>query len=137
MKKIFLNFVVLSVLISLFSACSGSDVDERFVKKWTLFKIDGADPKNDKILGINYIFFDLREDGTYDGKWYKPDSMTDFIDLKGTWLSTAYGPNKDNFDLFLFYDKGNKKSKIFTVTKLEENIMVMKISDINHYFKSN
>ena len=137
MKKTILNLLVLSVLISIFSACSGSDVDEKFVKKWTLFKIDGADPKNDKILGINYIFFDLREDGTYDGKWYKPDSMTDFIDLKGTWLTTAYGENKDNYDLFLFYGPGNKKSKIFTVKSIENDIMVMKISDIDHYFKAN
>lgn len=136
MKKIFLNFLVLSVLVSLFSACSGSDVDERFVKRWTLTKVVGFGPDKDQILGVNNIFFDLKDDETFEARWYKEGSDTDFEDLKGTWLTTKYdGGGMEKIDLFLFYGP-KKKSKIFTVTKVTDGIMIMNLSNIDHIFEA-
>ncbi|MES2588785.1 MAG: hypothetical protein V4622_07370 [Bacteroidota bacterium] len=131
MKKYILNFLVLSVLVTIFSACSSSNVDERFVKRWTLTKVVGFGPEKDKVLGVNNIFFDLKDDETFTARWYKEESLTDFVDLKGTWLTTTYG---DKADLFLFYGP-KKKSKIFTVTKVTGGMMIMRLSEIDHIFE--
>ncbi|MGV3632618.1 MAG: hypothetical protein ACO1O6_15535 [Bacteroidota bacterium] len=125
------TLILFGALLLVMSACSGSDVDERFVKRWTLTKVVGFGPEKDEILGVNNIFFDLREDETFDARWYKPDSMTDFEDLSGKWLTTKYG---DKVDLFLFYGPGQKKSKILTITKVDDKMMVMNLSNIDHVF---
>ena len=131
MKKYLFNILILSVLVTIFSACSSSNADERFVKRWTLTKVVGFGPEKDKILGVNNIFFDLKDDESFTARWYKEGSMTDFEDLKGTWITTKYG---EQTDLFLFYGP-KKKSKIFTVTKVTDGMMIMKLSNIDHIFE--
>lgn len=134
MKKITLNFILISVLISVISACSKDS--DKFVKKWTLTKVVGFGPEKDVILGVNNIFFDLRSDETFDARWYDENSSTDFIELKGKWLTTEVGEKTGKYDLFLFYGPGQKKSKIFTVTKVTDGIMIMNLSNIDHIFES-
>lgn len=137
MKRTLFGLLLLAFVGIAVSACSGSDVDERFVKKWTLIKVVGADPKDDKILGINNIFFDLREDETMDARWYDMNSTTAFEDYSGKYLVTKYGEgSNEKWDLFLFYGPGQKKTKIFTVTKISDDVMIMNISNIDHIFKA-
>ncbi|MCE3295843.1 MAG: hypothetical protein K0R65_1557 [Crocinitomicaceae bacterium] len=123
-----ITLLLFSALFLIVTAC-GSDVDERFVKRWTLTKVVGFGPEKDEILGINNVFFDLRDDETFDARWYK--DSTDYEDLSGKWLTTKYG---DKVDLFLFYGPGQKKSKIFTITKVDDKLMVMNLSNIDHVF---
>ncbi len=128
--------MLFALLISAISACSGSDVDERFAKKWTLTKVVGFGPEKDQVLGVNNIFFDLKEDETFVGRWYDENSSTDFIELKGTWLSVEVGENTGKYDLFVFFGPGKKKSKIFTVTKVTDGMMIMNLSNIDHIFEA-
>lgn len=117
----------------LISACSNSNVDNRLAKKWTLTKVDGYGPEKDEVLGINTVFFDLRDDETFEGRWYDQNNMTDFITLEGKWLSTQY---EDRIDLFLFYGPNQKKSIIFSISSVEGNNMTMRISEIDYFFKA-
>lgn len=120
-------------LLFLLTACSGSNINEKLVKKWTLVKVDGFGHDKDEILGINNIYFDLKSDETFTARWYDQEKMTDFKDLKGKWLSTDVD---DKIDLFLFYGPKEKETLIFTITKVEGDEMVMRISEIDHFFKA-
>ena len=131
--KIKFTYLLFGVLFLVLSACSNSGIDNRLVKKWTLTKVDGYGPDKDKILGINTIYFDLKDDETFKGRWYDQNNMTDFIDLEGKWLSTQYD---DKIDLFLFYGPSQKKSIIFSISKVEGNDMTMRISEIDYFFKA-
>lgn len=131
--KIKFIYLLFGVLFLVLSACSNSSIDNRLVKKWTLIKVDGYGPDKDKILGINTIYFDLKDDETFKGRWYDQNNMTDFIDLEGKWLSTQYD---DKIDLFLFYGPSQKKSIIFSISKVEGNDMTMRISEIDYFFKA-
>jgi hypothetical protein len=104
------------------------------VKKWVLTRVDGFGPDKDKVLGINNNYFDLHDDETFEARWYDLEKMTEFKDMKGKWLSTDGG---GKIDLFLFYGPNEKETMIFTITKLEDDEMIMKISEIDHYFKAN
>ena len=137
MKRTIFNLLLFAFIGIVVSSCSGSDVDERFVNKWTLKEVVGSDPKNAKVLGIDNIFFDLREDGTMDARWYDPNSMTAFEDYKGRWLTTKYGEGvAEKHDLFLFYGPGEKKTKIFTINKIIDGVMIISASNIDHIFKA-
>lgn len=132
MKKLIFLFSLCTILLS-FNSCSNSNINENLVKKWTLVKVDGFGADKDEILGINKIYFDLKEDETFTARWYDQEKMTDFKDMSGRWLSTDVN---DKIDLFLFYGNNEKETMIFTITKLEGNEMVMKISEIDHFFKA-
>jgi hypothetical protein len=108
-------------------------MDDRMVKKWTLVKVDGYGPDKDKILGVNTVYFDLKDDETFTGRWYDQNTMTGFITLKGKWLSTPYD---DRIDLFLFYGPNQKKSISFSISHVEENELTMRISEIDYFFKA-
>ncbi len=131
--KIRFTYLLFGLLFLVLSACSNSNIDDRLVKKWTLVKVDGFGPDKDKILGINNIYFDLKDDETFTGRWYDQNNMTDFIEMEGKWLSTQYD---DKIDLFLFYGPNQKKSIIFNITKVEGDDMTMRISEIDHFFKA-
>lgn len=126
-------FSLLIVFFAVLNSCSSSDVDSQFVKKWVLTSVDGATPDQDKILGINNIYFDLRDDESMDARWYDENSDTEFEDMKGRWMTTKVG---EQYDLFLFYGPETKKSKIYTIKKISGNEMTMNISGIDHYFKA-
>lgn len=132
MKK-YISIFSISVLLTVFSACSNSNINEDLVKKWTLVKVDGFGSDKNEILGINHIYFNLKEDETFTARWYDQEKMTDFKDMSGRWLSTDV---EDKIDLFLFYGPNEKETMIFTITKLEGDEMVMKISEIDHFFKA-
>lgn len=132
MKKLIFLFSLCTILLSFYS-CSNSNINENLVKKWTLVKVDGFGVDKDEILGINKIYFDLKDDETFTARWYDQEKMTDFKDMSGRWLSTDVN---DKIDLFLFYGNNEKETMIFTITKLEGNEMVMKISEIDHFFKA-
>lgn len=132
MRK-FVSFFSLCLILLAFTGCSNSNINEDLVKKWTLVKVDGFGADKDEILGINQIYFDLKDDETFTARWYDQEKMTDFKDMSGRWLSTDV---EDKIDLFLFYGPNEKETMIFTITKLEENEMVMKISEIDHFFKA-
>ena len=110
--KIRFTYLLFGLLFLVLSACSNSNIDDRLVKKWTLVKVDGFGPDKDKILGINNIYFDLKDDETVKGRWY------------------------DKIDLFLFYGPNQKKSIIFNISKVEGDDMTMRISEIDHFFKA-
>lgn len=130
----FKHSVVLAIMALFFiTACTNSNINSKLVKRWTLVRVDGFGKDKDKILGINNNYFDLHDDETFEARWYDLEKMTEFKDMKGKWLSTD-GDNK--IDLFLFYGPNERETMIFTITKVEENEMVMKISEIDHYFKA-
>lgn len=129
MKRILLAGLSLALIGLTFTSC-GEDVDGRFVKKWTLVEVEGFGPEDDEILGVNNCYFDLRDDGTFNARWYDENSDTEFLDLEGTWTTMDF---EGEIDLFLFY--GNEDSKIFTVTSVGDGEMVMNLSEINHIFK--
>lgn len=129
--------VLFSLLILVFAAlnsCSSSNADSQFVKKWVLISVSGATPDQDKILGIDNIYFDLRDDESMDARWYDQNSDTEFEDMKGRWMTTKVG--EEGYDLFLFYGPGSKKTKIFTIKKVTERQMIMTISGIDHIFEA-
>lgn len=132
MKKLIYLFSIGLLLLAI-SGCSNSNINKNLVKKWTLVKVDGFGADKDEILGVNQIYFDLKDDETFTARWYDQEKMTDFKDMRGRWLSTDVD---DKIDLFLFYGANEKETMIFTITKLEENQMVMKISEIDHFFKA-
>jgi hypothetical protein len=131
--KVRFTYLLIASLFLVLSACSNTRLDNRLVKKWTLVKVDGYGPDKDQVLGINTVFFDLKEDETFEGRWYDQNNMTDFIDLKGKWLSTQYD---DKIELFLFYGPNQKKSISFNIATVEGNDMTMRISEIDYFFKA-
>ena len=116
------------------NSCSNSNADSQFVQKWVLISVSGATPDQDKILGIDNIYFDLRDDESMDARWYDQNSDTEFEDMKGRWMTTKVG--EEGYDLFLFYGPGTKKTKIFTIKKVTERQMIMTISGIDHIFEA-
>ena len=125
---------VLLILLLLFTGCSRFSIDSKLSKKWTLVKVDGFEADKNEILGINKIYFNLHPDEKFTANWYDQERMTDFKQLSGKWMCTQGDDKK--LDLFLYYGPYDKETMVFTITKLTDNEMVMKISEINHYFKA-
>jgi hypothetical protein len=131
--KIGLSYLLLGILVMMFSSCSNSNIDQRLVKKWMLVKVGNFGPEKNKILGVNHIFFNLKDDETFRGRWYDKNNMTKFIDLEGKWLSTQY---EDKINLILFYGPNKKKSIVFDISKIDDDDMTTRNSEMEHFFKA-
>lgn len=131
--KIRLFYFIFLCQFLVLSSCSNSNIDQRLVKKWTLIKVGEFGPEKNKVLGVNHIYFDLKDNETFSGRWYDKDNMTEFIDLKGKWLTTEY---EDKIRLLLFYGPNQKKSLIFDLAEIEEKEMTMRNSEMEHFFKA-
>jgi hypothetical protein len=131
--KFYLFYLLLVIQLLALSACSNSNVDKRLAKKWTLTKVSEFGPEKNKVLGVNHIYFHLKEDQTFTGRWYDKNNMTKFIDLKGKWLTTQH---KDKIRLLLFYGPNQKKSILFEIAKVEEGVMTMRNSEMEHVFEA-
>ncbi|AEA43603.1 hypothetical protein [Fluviicola taffensis] len=126
-------FYLLLLFQLLVLSCSNSNINQRLVKKWVLTKVGEFGPEKNKVLGINHVYFDLKENETFSGRWYDKNNMTEFIDLKGKWLTTEY---EDKIRLLLFYGPNQKKSIIFDIVKIEEEEMTMRNSEMEHFFRA-